>query len=844
MKKISLFFVILGIFVFSFSTVQASEKKFIQEISINNSGFSISQTLERIKNFFTLDAFASTYSEVNEGGSGTCGRYYSWHTCTIPYSLISERSCKLKQGYDVSSFELEDNLWRPKGYSWICDVTKWKINQATLTTVDWPERGNDVNQCLMRVNIVKSANERDSQASSEQLYCAIADSSNDNGNRPNSVSVDFKNSDNSPSGAAEVIVDIHGKAGDGVGPWKGKLELVGTRPNMNIFNLTGIDYATRQSQTVGSGQTLEICKGSSVMVEWSASDSSGTYVLVGSPVQNLFGNSGAQTFTPVVDTNVVGLVAGFAGESYSEMFYNEGINITLHDCSGGPSPWVQINANPDTINSGESSTLTWTSGNTDSCQAVGNTSDWTGDKTKNGNVAVTPSSTRWYEIKCTDGTTEVSDSAKVKVNGAITPVGSLNAKIRLNGVEITTPIDVSFDLNGPETVAVDSAPQSVELTSGTYNLRYISSGPENSTFLGFSPGSSILVSSNQTSTVYLDFTDGAGRCNITVQATKYSCDATSFSPWTGALSYGLIGPIILNGTNVDQTFENVPAGRYYLTSLVGGPGDYNGVTPGNPVSCPSGGNVNVMMKFKDCDTSYKCNYSTGRCDLCDASSSECKYDNLSTCNMQCAGCATNHDPKANIFCWANFDSEECVGVNDNNDTTPSIILYDKSTDPCGDIEDCLWEIFDSTGKLIKTANTCAPYPWYDETPATYKAKITVTDSQGKSSTDTQPFTIKNVDALTCNFAWDPDAPTVNGTTNFFDQTLTPNGTTLTSWKWTFENATPASSTAQTVSNVIFNSAGTKNITLTVKNSANKTCTITKSITVKTINPYWKEVIPF
>jgi hypothetical protein len=428
-------------------------------------------------------------------------------------------------------------------------------------------------------------------------------------------------------------------------------------------------------------------------------------------------------------------------------------------------------------------------------------------------------------------------------------VGDLNIKIRLNGVEITTPTNVNFDITGPKTININSAPQNLsDVAIGTYNLIYNSGGPENSTFLGFSPGQSILISKNQTLAVYLDFTDGAGRCNITVQATKYSCDGLSSSPWTGALSYGLLGPIILNGTAVDQTFENIPAGRYYLTSLVGGPGTYNGVTPGNPVSCPSGGNVNVMMKFRDCggSTSYKCNYSTGRCDLCDSSSSDCKYDSLSTCNMQCSGCTTNHDPKASVFCWANFDSDTCEGVNDNNANTPSIILYDKSTDSCGDPRTCVWHIESISGgiKNIPDVNACAPYPWYDETPGTYKATLTVTDSQGKSSIDTQNFTIKNVDALTCNFAWDPDAPTVSGATSFFDQTLTPNGTTLKSWAWTFPGATPASSTAQTVSNVVFNSAGTKNVTLTVKNSANKTCTISKEITVKTINPYWKEVVPF
>jgi hypothetical protein len=649
---------------------------------------------------------------------------------------------------------------------------------------------------------------------------------------------------------AHVRLDANAGANQYVVKWTGTVKITGRLGSFDDFYVVGEDYYTKKDRKVHENEALEICKGKKVAVTWASSDVSETnlWVGVGNSEPKIFSSGEKKTinYTPNDTTTFFVEVKAVTGDGPKSIISGP-ISVIPMDCSGGPSPWVSIGANPNTINPGESSTLTWTSGNVTSCQAVGNASDWTGGKTKNGNATVTPSSTRWYEIKCTDGTTEVRDDAKVKVNGP--PAGSLNVKIFLDGVEITNATDVSFDLLGSETINVSEAPKTIsDVPAGTYNLGSVSGGPEESTFLNFTPTPTITVLANQTANLSLYFTSDQGRCNITVQATKYSCDATSSSPWTGALSYGLIGPIILNGTAVDQTFENIPAGRYYLTSLVGGPGIYNGVTPGNPISCPSGGNVTVMMKFKDCGdtTSYKCNYSTGRCDLCSTSSEECKYNDLPACNVQCSGCVGPHIPKANIFCWANFDSDKCVGVNDNNDTTPSIILYDKSTDSCGDPRTCTWEIYEptvSSGNMIKTIKTCAPYPWYDEKPGKYEAKLIVEDTKS-SSFDIQPFEIKNVDALTCNFAWDPDAPTVSGTTGFFDQTLTPSGTTLKSWKWTFEGATPASSTAQTVSKVVFNSAGVKNVTLTVKNSADKTCTISKEITVKTINPYWKEVIPF
>jgi hypothetical protein len=646
---------------------------------------------------------------------------------------------------------------------------------------------------------------------------------------------------------AHVRLDANAGANQYVVRWTGTVKITGRLGTFDNFYVIGEDYYTGKDKRVKEGELLEICKGEKVTVAWASSHVYETNLWVGvgnnSPTKFMSAEDKAISYTPSDTTTFFVEVKGTTGDGPKSILSGP-ISVIPMNCDGESQPWVEIDAKPDFINVGESSTLTWTSGNTTSCRAVGNISDWKGEKPKKGTAVVTTNSTRWYEIECTNGTTDVTDKTRVKVNGL--PTGNINVKVRLNGVEVPTPVDLSVDMTGPETINISEAPQTLEVVAGTYNLKYNSGGPENSTFLGFSPGQSIVITANQTSTVYLDFSDGAGRCNITVQALKANCDGTNPLAWTGPLSYALLGPIILNGTAVDQSFENVPAGRYYLTELIGGPGTYNGVDPGNPVACISGATVNVMMKFNDCGTTYsKCNYATGVCTLCPAYSEDCKYTSLTQCNQACAGCADEHKPKADIFCWANYDSDECIGMNDNNPNTPPVILYDKSTDPCGDIKDCFWEIFDySSGKLLKTSNNCGSYPWYDENPGVYTGKLRVTDSNGDSSTDTQKFTIKNVDALTCNFVWDPDAPTVGGKISFFDQSLTPNGTTLTAWAWTFQDASPASSTAQTVSDVIFNTAGVKSVTIKVKNSAGAVCTLTKEITVKTMNPNWKETIPF
>lgn len=847
MKKIVIFFALfLGIFYLTshFAQAETITQTIPLEIKDDSQKTLFDGFWQNLKDVFYPQVLAETTSKTLNG-LFSCGRTSNWVTCSHFYTLVTNQACKItKRGDVIDKFEFkvtqDEIIYIPKPGYYDCDNWKWKINKATLTTTSWPEGSDDDDQCLMRVNIIKSLETQVALTTPTEKYCTNF------AGVPGSTKVETDFNDlTQPSGAVNVIVDLHGKGGDPVGPWEGKLILEGTRPSAKVFQATAKNYATGQTETVGANKTLEICKGESVTLKWAAEHSSDAVVFIGSPQRVYKTLSDTQVFTPVVNTNVYFAFSGYGGEDYKEFFFEEPIDITLHDCGGEPAPWVQISANPDTINKGETSTLTWNSGNTTYCRAVGNSSDWSGDKPKKGTAVVTPSSTRWYDIKCFDAKgTEVRDNAKVTVTGG--SVGNIDVKIRLNGAEVSTPTDVSYEINGPVSISGLEAPQTFEATTGTYNVKYISGGPDDSIFANYSPGQSVVVAQGGTTTVYLEFSDGAtGRCNITVQALKANCDGTNPVAWTGPLSYALLGPIILNGTAIDQTFENVPAGRYYLTELVGGPGNYNGVDPGNPVSCISGATVNMMMKFNDCGTTYsKCNYATGVCSLCPAYSEECKYTSLTSCNQACAGCADEHKPKADVFCWANYDSDECIGMNDNNPNTPPVILYDKTSDPCGDIKDCFWEIFNSSGKLVKTSNNCGSYPWYDETPGVYTAKLRVTDSKGDSSTDTQKFTIKNVDALTCNFAWDPDAPTVGGKISFFDQSLTPNGTTLTAWGWTFQDASPASSTAQTVSDVIFNTAGVKSVTIKVKNSAGATCTLTKEITVKTMNPSWKETIPF
>ncbi|HXY20405.1 MAG TPA: DUF4038 domain-containing protein [Gemmatimonadales bacterium] len=81
-----------------------------------------------------------------------------------------------------------------------------------------------------------------------------------------------------------------------------------------------------------------------------------------------------------------------------------------------PAPTLTFTANPTTIASGQSSTLTWSSTNATSCAASGG---WTGAKATSGSQGVSPTSTTIYTLICTG--IGGSDTASATVTISTTP---------------------------------------------------------------------------------------------------------------------------------------------------------------------------------------------------------------------------------------------------------------------------------------------------------------------------------------------------------------------------------------------------------------------------------------
>jgi hypothetical protein len=81
-------------------------------------------------------------------------------------------------------------------------------------------------------------------------------------------------------------------------------------------------------------------------------------------------------------------------------------------------PTVNISANPTSINSGQSSTISWSSTNATSCTASGG---WSGTLPVSGSQSVSPLANSVYAITCTNGGGSVTSSANVSIVGATSP---------------------------------------------------------------------------------------------------------------------------------------------------------------------------------------------------------------------------------------------------------------------------------------------------------------------------------------------------------------------------------------------------------------------------------------
>jgi PKD repeat protein len=141
-----------------------------------------------------------------------------------------------------------------------------------------------------------------------------------------------------------------------------------------------------------------------------------------------------------------------------------------------------------------------------------------------------------------------------------------------------------------------------------------------------------------------------------------------------------------------------------------------------------------------------------------------------------------------------------------------------------------------TGASPASSTTQNPSNITYNTAGCYQVSLTVTNSAGSNTkTLTCYITVSNpVITPVANFTANTFNITTGQSVNFTD--LSTNNPT--SWSWTFTGASPASSTTQNPSNIVYNTAGCYQVSLTVTNSAgSNTKTMTCYITVTAPNLY-------
>ncbi len=102
-------------------------------------------------------------------------------------------------------------------------------------------------------------------------------------------------------------------------------------------------------------------------------------------------------------------------ESALPTYNNSGGQTSPPPPSPTPAPTVSLSANPTSVTSGNSSTLTWSSTNATSCTA---SNGWSGTKSTSGTQSVTPTANTTYTLTCTGSGGNSNTSTSVTVASA------------------------------------------------------------------------------------------------------------------------------------------------------------------------------------------------------------------------------------------------------------------------------------------------------------------------------------------------------------------------------------------------------------------------------------------
>jgi len=224
-------------------------------------------------------------------------------------------------------------------------------------------------------------------------------------------------------------------------------------------------------------------------------------------------------------------------------------------------PTVDLTADSTSIAYNTATTLRWSTSNvTSSCTASG---DWSGSKSSSGGSIGTGNltSSKTYNISCPGAlNSTATDSVTVNVGAAPSaPTVTLSAN----------PTSVS---SGGSTTLTWSSTNATSCTA-TAGAGFSTGGATSG-----SDASSSLTS-NTTFTVSCTGAGGTGTASASVTVSPESNNTSTInttatldgSPWTGAISYQILGPATINGSSVNTSHSDLDAGTWTISYVSGGP---------------------------------------------------------------------------------------------------------------------------------------------------------------------------------------------------------------------------------------------------------------------------------
>jgi hypothetical protein len=157
------------------------------------------------------------------------------------------------------------------------------------------------------------------------------------------------------------------------------------------------------------------------------------------------------------------------------------------------APTVTLAATPTTLTLGQSSMLTWSSGNATACTASGG---WSGSESLSGTQSVTPAAvgTATYTLSCSGAGGTVNALAAITVNAVVVPTPTVTLTASPTTITLGQSTTLTWSSTNATSCTASNAWSGAQATSGTQHVSPTQIGTNTYTLTCNGPGGSLVAS--------------------------------------------------------------------------------------------------------------------------------------------------------------------------------------------------------------------------------------------------------------------------------------------------------------------------------------------------------------